>query len=404
MELTDFKPSTWISSSKDSLKISLVSKDGAVQFAPIFTYPIFGDAEQIVGYQDLLVHLAFDSITFRPFLNVKYSTKLDTEDIDDVEGELLKVLPSDKDEVILKDEAKWVDMFEFEQKNSFKLPEDKYKVNEYEIDKEHFVVYKMKLSDDEKFLKLHRRIQIFSLFFIEAASYIDEEDFNWDIYWLFNKEKKQCMGYATAYMYWKYLGGKDFDESKEPKHYRAKVSQFLILPPYQGKGHGSKLYQAIFKNWLSNDLVREFTVEDPSENFDDLRDRNDLNFLYENGFFQELSSKIVNEKDFISNEWLLSKQRAYKIEKRQFGRLVEMIMYKENLVNAFRHQVKRRLYLKNYDTLSEMTEAERKDALQKSYLTIKEDYERITCSSKFKKRHAEEIEGLDSKKPKPEGA
>ncbi|QLQ79254.1 hypothetical protein HG537_0B06010 [Torulaspora globosa] len=376
MSIADFQPAIWTNSSNSALKISLVS-DNAIQFSPVFTYPVYGDSEQIFGYQDLVIHLAFDSITFKPFVNVKYSARLD-EGSDDAEGKLLSCLP--KDDVVLKDEAKWVDCFQKE-RETYKLPSQDCLIDEYVLDGETFAVYQTKVTDPST-EKLHRRIQIFSLLFIEAASYIDQDDPNWEIFWLFNKENKQCIGYATTYKLWHYTGSADFDKPENIK-YRARISQFIILPPYQGKGHGSHLYEALFSHWIKDASVTEVTVEDPNENFDDLRDRKDLQRLYESHFFNQMP-----KDGEVSQEWIESNRAKYKIEKRQFNRLVEMIMMHTNSPQ-FRLQVKRRLYVKNYDSLIDMPEAERKDALQKSFVLLAEDYKRIVAKCRLGKRPTE---------------
>lgn len=177
MSASDFKPETWTSNANEALKISIVDEN-AIQFSPLFTYPIYGDSEKIYGYKDLVIHLAFDSIAFKPYVNVKYSSKLNDDDIINVEEKLLSFLP--KDDVIVKDEAKWVDCFTEEQTN-YNLSEGFHKVSEYSLNGEEFTVYKTGLLDD--FAKrMHRRVQIFSIIFIEAANYIDENDPNWDIF------------------------------------------------------------------------------------------------------------------------------------------------------------------------------------------------------------------------------
>lgn len=377
MSLLDFKPEVWTKSSNEALKISLVGEN-AVQFTPTFTYPIYGDSEQIFGFKDLLIHLAFDSITLKPFLNVKYSAKIDEGD--DVEGKLLKFLP--ETDVVVKDEGKWIDQFEKEQK-VYQLPDIKYKLSEYKIGSDEFIVFKTPIVDDYT-KKMHRRIQIFSLLFIEAASYIDENDPNWEIVWCFNKNTKQCVGYVTTYKYWKYKGGKDFDHSDEVL-YRGKISQFIILPPYQGKGHGSYIYKSIFDKWSKDNSVVEVTVEDPNESFDDLRDRNDLEMLHSSGFFETIPDEYP-----INEEWMNKMQNKYKLEKRQFQRIVEMIMLNQNL-KGFGLQVKKRLFIKNYDALVEMKDSDRKDALQNSFLSLKEDYERIISVCNFSKRRITSI-------------
>lgn len=248
----DLRPETWTTSTNDALTISLVDENGAVKFKPAFTYPIYGDAEQVFGYKNLQIFLAFDSITMKPFLNVKYDEKLNT-DIPDVQKALLAKLP--KDDVILKDEAKWVDAFTKEQE-TFSLPDKDTIIDEYNIGDESFTVYKVSLQVDAV-KRIHRRLQIFTLLFIEAASYIDESDPSWEVVITFNKRTKQCIGYATTYQFWRYLGSETFDMSSvDDRKSRAKISQFLILPPYQGKGHGKYLYTAIFKHWLADQLLK----------------------------------------------------------------------------------------------------------------------------------------------------
>lgn len=391
MSVLDFKPEVWTTSSNEALKISLVSEN-AIQFSPEFTYPIYGDSEQIFGYKDLVIHLVFDSVTFKPFVNFRYSGKLD-EEADNVEEKLLKFLP--KDDVIIKDEAKWIDAFQEEQK-SYHLPADSFKVLEYDKDGEHFAVYKLGITDEFTNV-LHRRVQIFSLLFIEAASYIDESDANWEIFWLFKTTSKQCIGYVSTYRYWKYEGSKGFDETKALK-YTAKISQFIIFPPYQGKGHGSNLYNSIVSTWINDDSILEITVEDPNESFDDLRDRNDLERLYSAKFFS-----VVPVTGGISAEWMETKRNDFKLEKRQFHRLVEMILLYKKAAN-FQLQVKNRLYTKNFDALSDMAATERKEALEKSFLLLAEDYKRILSACRFSKHLIEDshVKQPKSKKLKKE--
>lgn len=60
---------------------------------------------------------------------------------------------------------------------------------------------------------------------------------------------------------------------------RLRISQFLILPPHQSSRHGSALYNAVYFDALADSTIRELTVEDPSEEFDMLRDINDWKTL-----------------------------------------------------------------------------------------------------------------------------
>lgn len=372
--IEDLKPESWTLSSNTALKLAIVNDHKSIQFGPVFTYPIYGESEQIFGYQDLNIILAFDSITFKPFVNVKYSKKLN-DDIEDIQGQLLNFLP--KDDVILSDETKWIDTFKKEQE-SFTLPDDGSKIFDYQISEEIFCVYKTNLSS-EFIKKFHRRLQTILLFFIESVSFIDENDDLWDVFLTFNKSTKECVGYATTYKYWRYMGAESFDSDSDVKK-RAKISQFIIFPPYQGKGHGSHLYNSIINLWISDPEITEITIEDPNESFDDLRDKNDLQRLYDNNFFDSIPDEFP-----INKQWLAKSQSELKLEHRQFFRLIEMILLKQNS-SKFGLQVKSRILEKNYEVLTEMDENNRKDKLQTTFLSLKKEYERILGKLRSNKR------------------
>jgi hypothetical protein len=101
-------------------------------------------------------------------------------------------------------------------------------------------------------------------------------------------------GYATAYPFHYHQIAKGmpnlseetfyekvFKSSAEtsPTYCRLRLSQFIIFPPFQHVGHGGKFYDAIFQNAREDPLVQEISIEDPSNPFEDLRDRRDLAYL-----------------------------------------------------------------------------------------------------------------------------
>lgn len=177
-------------------------------------------------------------------------------------------------------------------------------------------------------------MQIFILLYIEAGSYINEEEDGWEFVVLsvirafsqrrevrdhtcrFEKRKRRdgtatyhFVGYSSLYNFY------CFPEKVRLRLRWANIflshvahstglcttSQFVILPPYQRQGHGCKccrirvfrvltstvaeLYTAIYNFVLSRPDVSELTVEDPAEAFEDLRDRNDLRMLLANEQF-----------------------------------------------------------------------------------------------------------------------
>ncbi|CAO3617074.1 unnamed protein product [Cunninghamella echinulata] len=249
------------------------------------------------------------------------------------------------------------------------------KVYEYQLEndqgeEEVFEIYKCSL-DHPKFREYHRRMQFFVLLFIEGSSYIEEDDEKWEIYTLYQKEKFSdsyiytFIGYSSAYPFYCW-----------PEQIRMRISQFLILPPYQNRGHGHQLYQTIYEIFSKRSDVCEITVEDPNEGFSDLRDRCDLRYLQEHNAFKDISLPIPQD----TIQYL---QKQFKLTNRQINGCVEMYLLSKlnkldkELYKSFRLQVKQRLFKFNYDTLQELEPNVRKEKLHETYCSVEQDYHRL---------------------------
>lgn len=83
MAVASLQPEQWTASLNEALSIFVTDTQGkAHNFSPLFTYPIFGEAETIFGFKGLRIFLCFDSVTFLPFLNVKFDNKLEDIEVD----------------------------------------------------------------------------------------------------------------------------------------------------------------------------------------------------------------------------------------------------------------------------------------------------------------------------------
>lgn len=166
-------------------------------------------------------------------------------------------------------------------------------------------VYKASLADSRA-VELVRRLQIFTLFFIEGGSYIDETDDRWILYTLWRRRESSddlmFCGYCTVYPYFFYMPSR-LDAV------RARISQFVILPPLQHVGAGGALYDAVMDDLRAQEPVMEITVEDPSEAFEDLRDRRDLRYLASQGVWE--SGEL--QKTPLNKSWLDTVRREYKL-------------------------------------------------------------------------------------------
>ncbi|OBZ83912.1 Histone acetyltransferase type B catalytic subunit [Choanephora cucurbitarum] len=373
----------WACNTNDAIEISLVTPQRgdvdspepvcSTSFHPEFTYPIFGDHETAFGYKDLAIRIRYTSGSLRPYLTIDYSDKYTPSTVataDNISKTLSDYLPSslcfsNQDEFI---HAVKQDFDTFEPLGE--------KIHEYtrESDNgsvEHFEIYKNSFSS-EKFKAYHARMQLFVLLFIEGSSYIESDDEKWEIYTLFKREKTteskyayHFVGYCTAYPFYCW-----------PENTRIRISQFLVLPPYKKKGHGSKLYQTVYELFKSRLDVCEMTVEDPNEEFSDMRDKNDIRYLLEHKALNGLKAPVSAEKI----EELCS---TFKLTNRQTQRCIEMYLLSNvNKLNSeeyrqYRLQVKARLYTFNFDVLRDMNEEERKERLHQTYLGVEEDYHRL---------------------------
>ncbi|KAG0705310.1 acyl-CoA N-acyltransferase [Suillus ampliporus] len=422
----------WTADANEALALSLVraeedkqvlgNEETYEEFHPTFTYPIYGEDEKIYGYQDLVIDLRFASGSLAPYLSVRYAQKLDASTtVDNVEGILKEFIPPDYD----TEEAAFLarvqeDAVSFRplgnlihsytrpvpstSGSSSATPE----VVEYEV---YHATW-----NDPGFREYHRRMQIFILLYIEAGSYINEDDDAWDFVVLYEKRKRQngtetyhFIGYSSLYNFYCF-----------PEKLRMRLSQFVIVPPYQRQGHGSELYKAIYNYVLSRPPISELTVEDPAEAFEDLRDRNDLRMLLahkqfmQEGFGGEAvshgggkvrkqktraratpmgaSSGMVKGKGKmgppVDKAWAEKWRTQLKIAGRQFHRLVEMLILMHldpadiPAARAYRLHVKERLYRFNFEILAQLEKEERLEKLEETFQSLREDYLRILAMIK----------------------
>lgn len=195
---------------------------------------------------------------------------------------------------------------------------------------------------------------------------------------------------------------------------RARISQFLILPPHQHHSHGSHLFNAITRTFLADPTVSEITVEDPNEAFDDLRDYCDYTRLSANNTFSRIilntspppsavprKQRVVPTSHLLDVPLLEKLRLKNKLAPRQFYRLVEL--YLLSLIPPYKRQsgvarltqrgktkddddrayyywrllVKQRVYKKNRDVLMQLDRSERIEKVEQTVGQVAGDYERL---------------------------
>jgi histone acetyltransferase 1 len=294
-----------------------------------------------------------------------------------------------------------------------------------------------------------KRAQILVPFFIEGGSLIElrEPEWSlarWTVFFLYQKQTEAdpkvspytFMGYSTTYRYFYFTPLPTPPSSAEKKERishpanldfqlplpeislsdvrsRTRISQFVILPPFQRGGNGSRLYNSVLDCYLKDTNTVEITVEDPNESFDDMRDLNDLARLRKVNEFAALRinndivirAKGTIPRDIVNSAELDKIRTRFKIAPRQFARLVEMqllsliptnvrqslllerptgsafdLKAKQHEYRLWQLYTKQRLYRHNKDALMQLDRTERIDKLDEALGAVEADYGRLLRS------------------------
>ncbi|KAH7360105.1 acyl-CoA N-acyltransferase [Rhexocercosporidium sp. MPI-PUGE-AT-0058] len=421
----------WSTESNDALHISMVVPDvGATQtlytFNPKMTYSIFGDDERIFGYKGLKINLRYNASDMRPNLQVLYSRKFtavgETE-ATDVKGLLEPFLPK----LAFEKPSVFDKAISDPMSKDWKPPGELWQT----IDGggQTLEIWKGNLAD-VAVQQLLKRIQILVPLFIEGGTIIelDEPEWTlerWTVFFYFQKDDSRdhnpytFMGYSTVYRYFHFQAGSNVIGPKKEAiadfklpldnisfsslPCRSRISQFVILPPFQGNGYGSRFYNSIFDFYLAQTETVEITVEDPNYAFDDMRDINDLIRLRALPEFNtiKINDQITPQPDepipnnIVDLPALEKIRKKMKIAPRQFLRVVEMHLLsyipksvreadelddsspKMREFGLWQLWVKKRLYKHNKELLSQMEKDERLDKLDEVLAGVVTDYERL---------------------------
>ncbi|KAA8534879.1 hypothetical protein F0562_029905 [Nyssa sinensis] len=182
---------------------------------------------------------------------------------------------------------------------------------------------------------LYSRLVPLALLLVDGSNPIDIADPRWEIYLLVQKKndhqggsKLRLLGFAAVYRFYHY-----------PDSLRLRLSQILVLPPYQHKGYGRCLLEALNHLAISEN-VYELTIEEPSDSLQHVRTCIDvLRLLRFDPILHALDSVILRVKQ----ENLSKKsqtchfgpplsavedvRKSLKINKKQFLQCWEVLIY-----------------------------------------------------------------------------
>lgn len=363
------------------------SSDKDNSFHPEYTHQIFGDSEKIFGFKGLRIELYMTPGGLSTYLGMSYDSKADQSVVKAKADAPLATLAEWLAPEYSTSKEQFITQLEAEA--SFKPTGElvhRFQIEDSEQKRE-FEIYFNK-SDTPEFEEYLARLQIYLIFYIEGASYLDLSDDRWRVFLLFEKkfvngsERYFISGLVSVCMFWTY-----------PDKVRPRISQVLILPPYRRRGLGAPLLQAVYDRYLPMDKVVDFPVEDPSEEFTKLRDYVDcLNCLK--------IPEIKNYNGPCDANYINMVKSKLKLNKMQIRRVYEILQYQKlNKANAeeylnFRLAVKKRLYQPFAKTkeaekrdLSKLAPAEQavwkvqhkqfQESIQEEYQKVEEEYQKV---------------------------
>ncbi|KAJ1554694.1 histone acetyltransferase 1 [Nowakowskiella sp. JEL0078] len=372
----------YLCDSNAALTISLVSPFETLEFNPLLTWNLYGKDELIYGYKNLKLSvgaqyffshfpkvqkLSYTSGSLFAYLKSDYTKRI-TDAVDVLSPLVDHLVPgafTDNYDNFKAQVEKDSDTFK-------PLGEKFYEYNR--LVKNEDVTYELYLCTFQTpgFLKYHQRLQLFLLWFIDGVQYLNVDE-PWEIIVGYEKRMRgstpvySVFGYSTFYSFLYF-----------PDKKRARISQFLIFPPYQKKGHAGMMYNALVDILYNRIEVAEIVVEQPNDDFMDMRDKCDMERLLKDSFFKDLIAPI-------SNDVIEKIRQKYKLSKSQAERLVEMSLLRNcktndaKLYKAYRIQVKARLYRRNFASLQHTTREEKVAELQKSFKDLESDYRAVLC-------------------------
>ncbi|XP_034249338.1 histone acetyltransferase type B catalytic subunit [Thrips palmi] len=353
-------------------------KDEKTTFRPEMSHQVFGENERIFGYRDLKVKLYYTAGRLNTYLGIDFKETADPDDFDGVEpDDIMRIVAEKIPPGFMVNLDTFLESLNKESSfkphgelvHSFKTERDGKAPSTCEI-------YYCETSNAD-FIKYHSRLQTFVLWYIDASSYIDTDDDNWRFFTCYEKYERDgntlyaIAGYATVYDYYAY-----------PENKRPRISQFLVLPPFQRQGIGANLLRTIYNRYMGNAKVLDITVEDPSQDFQFLRDYVDCENLKQLSCYQPDALK----RGFCPNEMALEAREKFKINKKQARRVYEILRLRatnrsdSEEYRQYRLDVKKRLntpFQKENLMLEKLQKVLSEDELKATALNLKDKSQRL---------------------------
>ncbi|XP_066148873.1 histone acetyltransferase type B catalytic subunit-like [Euwallacea fornicatus] len=295
-----------------------LKSEKTVNFKPEMAHQIFGESESIFGYKELAIMISLIHNSCRCYLDIKSAGKINKTGIkpDDIVKSLDSWLPSDYTRNY-NEFLKWIKNEQHDQMygkviNSFKC---RGKANGIANGTTTYKITENDMSDND-FKEFHSRFETYIIWFIDAANYIDLDDERWLIYYVYEEKKhpvkdifyRTPVAFCTIYKFYAY-----------PNKIRPRISQIFVLPSHQRQGIGTNLYATISKRLRVDEEVVDIAVEEPTSDFQKIRDLEDCGVIHKALLKDNINYFITSPKV------IFQLGQKNKIGKRQMQRVYDIL-------------------------------------------------------------------------------
>ncbi|KAH9627030.1 hypothetical protein KSS87_023718 [Heliosperma pusillum] len=235
------------------------------QIDPIDLNQFFGEDGKIYGYQGLKIVVWVSTLSFHAYTDITYESTSDRgKGITDLKAALQDMFAENivekKDDFFLTFSTEKQCISSAVSKGE-KL-EQNISTDNSDINIE---IVRLVMGDMSAGL-LYSRVVPLVLLLVDGSNPIDVTDSNWEMYIIVQKTTDQqgdnatkLLGFAASYRFFHY-----------PDSLRLRLSQILVLPPYQQKGYGRRLLELLNHVTVSEN-VYDLTVEEPVDSLQHIR-------------------------------------------------------------------------------------------------------------------------------------
>lgn len=332
------------------IKIYLVSSKEEVGVSdsfsidPVDLNSFFDEDGKIYGYQGLKITIWISSISFHAFADITFQSTSDRgKGITDLKSALQRIFA----ETLVENKDDFLQTFSTE-KDFTRSAVSSGEILQHKVSNGHVTHSNNNLKAAASDLEvvrmvvgnmeaghLYSRLIPLVLLLVDGSNPIDVTDPRWELYIVIHKRMDQqgdiqhrLLGFTAIYRFYHY-----------PDSTRMRLSQILILPPYQHKGYGSFLTE-VLSNVAVAENVHDFTVEEPLDSFQHVRTCVDIQHLLAFEPIQhainsavshlkqgKLSKKILAPRFVPPASTVEEVRKVLKINKKQFLQCWEILIY-----------------------------------------------------------------------------